>query len=49
MSFALYNELKKIREQILDLLVRIEALEEKSKLPQKREILTLRKPEKEHV
>jgi hypothetical protein len=48
MSYALYNEIKQIREQILDLLKRIESLEDfRTEQKKKREILTLKKPEKE--
>ena len=47
MSLALYNDMKKIREQLLDMLQRIESLEEyrQSQTRPKREILTMPKPE----
>jgi hypothetical protein len=45
MSYALYNEIKSMRQQILDLLVRVESLEEyRAEQRKKREIITLKKP-----
>lgn len=42
MSIALYNEIKKIREQILDLVRRVESLEEtRLEARKKREIITM--------
>lgn len=44
MSYALYNEIKSMRQQILDLLVRVESLEEyRADQRKKREVITLKK------
>jgi hypothetical protein len=46
MSFALYKELKSLREQILDLLKRVESLEDfRNESRKKREVITLKKPQ----